>query len=363
MKVPYRDLRVVDPVLKQELLSAVDRVFSHGWFILGPEHDQFEKDIANYCQTEFAIGVSSGTEALYLALRSLELDPGDEVILSPLSWVATLNAVVMCGLKPVFVDISDDLNINAELIEAAISSKTKVILPVHFTGQLCDMEKIAEIAEKYNLFVIEDAAQAFGAQSGGKIAGAFGHLGCFSLNPMKTLGACGEAGVILTNEKQLAEKLRILRYQGTVNKEDCLYPGTNGRLDTIQAAMLSIFLRYFPVRLERLQEIADLYTSNVQDVVICPQQKALSRHGFYSYTIRVEKRDELQSFLNEQGIETQIHHPILMPNLTAYRGLERPDFPVADKIVNQILSIPIHDNLTNNQVKYVIESIIKFTKN
>ena len=210
MKVPFRDLSVTDPQLKNELLGAVDQVLSHGRLFLGPEHGQFEDEIAAYCQMKYAVGVGSGSDALHLAMRSLDLKAGDEVILPPLSWIASLNAVVLSGATPVFVDIAEDLNVNADLIAGAITEKTKAILPVHFTGKLCDMETINTVAAEHGVPVVEDAAQAFGAEDNNGKAGSFGTLGCFSMNPMKLLCAYGEAGVVVTDDEELAERLRVL---------------------------------------------------------------------------------------------------------------------------------------------------------
>lgn len=360
MKVPYRDLSVTDPKLKQELLSAVEKVLSHGKLIFGPEHDQFEKEIAEYCQTKYAVGVDSGTNALYLAMRSLNIGSGDEVILSPLSWIASLNAVVLTGATPVFVDIAEDLNINAELIPKAITSKTKAILSIHFTGKLCEMDKINAVAEENGLNVVEDAAQAFGAELDGKKAGSFGTLGCFSMNPMKLFGAYGEAGVVVTDNKQLVHKLRSLRHAGTVKRKDCHSLGVNGRLDTIQAAMLSINLKYLQKKLDRFRTISTRYTENLKHLMVCPQATPSSAHVYYTYTILTDRRNELKGYLASKNIETQIQHPILMPNQTAYRHLPRYDIPIAENVVDKILCLPNHDLMNDEQVAYVIACIKEF---
>ncbi len=218
MKIPYRDLSVTNEQQKKELLESVDRVLSHGRIILGGEVDLLETKIAEICQKKYAIGVGSGTDALYLALRCLEVGPGDEVITTPLSWIATVNAIVLCGATPVFVDINEDLNMNTELIEAHVTPKTKAILPVHFTGRLCNMEQVMGIANQKNLCVVEDAAQAFGAHANGAKAGSFGHINCFSMNPMKVFCSYGESGALVTDEERLYRKLLSLRYAGTINK-------------------------------------------------------------------------------------------------------------------------------------------------
>lgn len=359
-KIPYRDLSVDDFSLRKELLHAVDNVLLHGRILLGPEVDEFEEEVARYCQKKYAVGVSSGTDALYLALRSLGIGPGDEVITTPMSWIATTNAIALCGGTPVFVDIDEDLNINAELIPNAITDRTKAIMPVHFTGKLCDMNRILEIAQTHDLYVVEDAAQAFGAQRNGRMAGSFGHVNCFSMNPMKVYCAYGEAGAIVTDDKDLYHSLLSLRYAGTINKENCHTPSMNGRLDTIQAAMMLVNLKYLPRKLERLQEIAAYYTNYLRDIITCPEPDS-SFHVYYSYTVITPQRDELQAYLNDNGIETKIQHPILMPYHKAYKDmLPKPDLPVAERLVKQILCIPNHEKLQQDELEYIVKTIQDF---
>lgn len=361
MKIPYRDLSVKDSSLKDELLQAVERVFAHGRIILGPEVEEFEQQVAGFCQKRYAVGVNSGTDALYLALRSLDVGAGDEVITTPLSWIATLNAIVLTGATPVFVDIAEDLNINSQLISEAITPKTKVILPVHFTGRLCNIPAILEIAAKakQTIYVVEDAAQAFGAHLDGAPAGSFGQVNCFSMNPMKLLSAYGEAGAIVTDDAQLYQKLRSLRYAGTVNKEDCHYPSLNGRIDTIQAAMLLVNLRYLQKKIELRRKIAEFYRAALKDVVTCPQEDDAS-HTYYSYTIIAEDRERLKDYLYSQGIETKVQHPILMPEHRAYRHLPKFHIPVAERLVGKILCIPNQETLTFQETEYVADCIRKF---
>lgn len=361
-KIRFRDLSVTDPLLKEELLNAVDRVLTHGQLLMGEEVEQFEKRVAEYCGTKYCVGVSSGTDAIYLALRTLDLKPQDEVITTPLSWIATLNAIHLVGAQPVFVDITEDLNINTELIESVITSNTKVILPVHFTGRICNMNRILQVAKKYDLAIVEDAAQAFGAISGGHYAGSFGTFSAFSMNPMKVFPGYGEAGVVLTNDKVAYEKLLALRYLGTVNKEICYYPSLNSKIDTIQAAMMLVSFKYHEHNIARRIEIANYYTSELKDLVRCPKivASSSSRCVFFDYTILTESRDELKDFLEVNGIETKIKHPILMPNQPAYEHLHNQSFPVAEKAVKEILCLPIHEKLTLNDLDYIIQNIKQF---
>ena len=359
MKIPYRDLSVKDLRRKRELLAAVEKVLSHGRMILGPEVGRFEQLMADSCSKQYAVGVSSGTDALYLALRSLGVGPGDEVITTPLSWIATTNAIVQCGAEAVFVDIGEDLNIDADLISEAVTPRTRAILPVHFTGRLCAMDTILHIAGERNLLVIEDAAQAFGARRGEKQAGSFGHAGCFSMNPMKIWCACGEAGAVVTDDRDVYEKLCTLRYAGTVNKEDCHYPSLNGRIDTVQAAMLLVDFNYLPEKIARRQEIARVYTEGLHDLVGCPREDG-SYHCYYSYTVLAEKREKLVEHLSGKGIETKVQHPILMPYHTAYKDRTYPPLPVAERLVNRILCLPNQEDLSTEEIDYVIGSVREF---
>ncbi len=363
MKIPYLDLRVEDKNKKQALLDSVDTVLSHGRIVLGPEVSRFEDEIAGLCTTRFAVGVGSGTDALYLALRSLGIGPGDEVITTPLSWIATANAIALCGATPVFVDIDEDLNINVDLIPAAITDKTRAILPVHFTGKMCDMPRIIEIASAHpGVVVVEDAAQAFGAKLNGMPAGSFGTIGAFSMNPMKVLNAYGEAGVAVTNDADLNEKLISLRYAGTINKEDCHTPSINGRLDTIQAAMMLVELGYLDEKIARRREIARFYSEALKDVVACPEEPEGYFHVYYSYTIRSGKRDELKEFLASRGVETKIQHPILMPFHTAYRDkYASSNLPMARRVVGEILCIPNHEGMRDEEVEYVAACVREFS--
>jgi len=352
LKVPFRNLAVRDQGLKNELLKAVDKVLTHGRLLLGPEVGQFENQLAKVCNKKYAVGMNSGTDALYLALRSLDIGPGDEVITTPLSWIATLNSIVLSGAIPVFVDIDEDLNINAELIEKAITPQTKAILPVHFTGKACDMDKITDLAEKHRLYLIEDAAQAYGATYNDKIAGSFGVVSCFSMNPMKVLCAYGEAGAVVTDDEDLYGKLLSLRYAGTINKEDCHFPSLNGRLDTVQAAMMLVNMKYVEEKIRKRRVIAAIYTEHLQDVVTCPADEG---HVYYSYTIVTEKRDELIKHLAANWVETKIQHPILMPYHTAYNGKFPCDIPVAERLVKQIVCLPNQEDLIPKEVEYVIK--------
>ncbi len=360
MKVRYLDLSVTDPDLKTRLLGAVDRVLTHGQVILGPEVAEFEAKVAAYCQRKYCVGVSSGTDALYMALRAMDIGPGDEVITTAMSWVATLNAIVLTGATPVFVDIRDDLNMDPDLISEKITGKTRAIVPVHYTGQMCDMDKIMAIARNRGIHVIEDAAQSFGATQEGRAAGAFGDISCFSMNSMKVFHSYGEAGAVLTDHPDLKKKLESLRYNGTVNRENCHYPSLNFRMQTLQAACLLVELDRLDSIISKRREIAARYDEALDGPVQCPVQNPGFENVFYTYVIRTDLRDELKDHLEQKGIETKIHHPFLLPAHEAYKDRFNPPVPRADTIVRRMLSIPNHEKLTTREQNLVIDSIMKF---
>ena len=357
VRVPYLDLSVKDSAHRSELVNAVEKVLTHGRVLMGPEHDELERRLAQACRKRYAAAVGSGTEALYLALRSLDLGPGDEVITTPLSWIATVNAIALCGATPIFVDVGEDLNIDPDRIEEAITPRTKVVLPVHFSGTLCDMGKIMAIAARHDIAVVEDAAQAFGAHLEGRPAGSFGLINTFSMNPMKVFCAYGEAGAVVTDAADLHEKIVSLRYNGTKNREECIYPGLNSRLDTVQAAMLLVNLGRLHDRIESRRRIASAYSRLLSGVVRCPVEQEGYFNVYYTYTIVTDHRDGLREHLSARGIETKVHHPILMPHQPAYRHLPASGIPVAERLVGCILSIPNHQDMDSDTVEYVADTV------
>jgi dTDP-4-amino-4,6-dideoxygalactose transaminase len=359
-KIPYLDLSVKDESLRTELLESVDHVLRHGRIVLGPEVEEFEKIVANRAKRGSCVGVNSGTDALYLALRALDIGPGDEVITTPLSWIATFHAIALCGAVPVCVDIGDDLNMDSGLIEGAVTPRTRAIVAVHFTGHLCDMETIMQVARKHKLHVVEDAAQAFTANSPAGVAGSFGVISSFSMNPMKVLCAFGEAGAVVLDDTELVEKLKSLRYSGTISREKCQNISLNARLDTIHAAMLMVQLKRLDAKIDRRREIARMYQEFLKGIVRCPVESEGWRHVFYTYTICADHRDELMKYLSENGIESKIHHRILMPHQQAYQYLHQPQIPNAERLREQILSIPNHENLSDNDVQYVAKTVRDF---
>lgn len=364
-KVRFRDLSVTDPLLRQRLLAAVDEVLRDGRLLMGPAIEKWEQLIAGYCGAPFCVGVSNGTDAVYLALRGLGIGSGDEVIVPAMSWVATANAVVVAGAMPVFVDIGEDLNIDVSQIEPAITPKTRAILPVHYTGRLCEMARLDAIAKRHGLHVVEDAAQAFGASAGGQRAGGFGDTAGFSLNPMKIFPGYGEVGAVLVKDRAVEQRLKALRYLGTINKEVCIDPALNFKIDTIQAAMMLVSFDQLDPSIDRRLAIATRYNQALGAVVRCPQgptDPSDRRCVFFDYTIATPRRRELRRFLEARGIEVKIRHPLLLPDHPCHCHLKRGPLPVAERLVKEILSLPIHEKLTDSQVDYVIDCVIEFFK-
>jgi dTDP-4-amino-4,6-dideoxygalactose transaminase len=359
LDVPFLDLRVPEAE-RAELLRATETVLKHGRLVNGPEVHALELAFAARCNRKYAVGVGSGTDALVLALRALNIGKGDEVIVPALSFVATANAVSLVGATPVFCDICDDLNIDPTEIKALITPRTKAIMPVHWAGRICAIDHVCMIAKTYNLKVVEDASQAFGATFNDSPAGFRGDVVCFSMNPMKTLAALGEAGMIVTDDRDIYERLDPLRYQGVRNKEVCHNLSGNHRLDTIQAAMLLVRLSRFNELLEKRRKIAAFYDSKLKGLVDTPKQWGHEKLAYYTYTIQCDQRDKLKDFLAQKGIETKIQHPFLMPQQPFYKHNARGTWSHAAYLMSRVLCIPVHEKLTNGQIWHVVNSIADF---
>ena len=359
-RVRSADLSVTDSDLKRQLLDATERVLDHGMMLLGPEVTNFEAKFAKACDMPLSVGVASGTSAVYLALKALGIGPGDEIVTTPMSWIATLNAIRATGATPVFVDIGADLNIDAGQIETAITSRTRAILPVHFNGLLCDMPEILAIANRHRILVIEDASQAFGARMNGIPAGGFGDAGAFSLNPMKVLHGYGEAGAVTVRSSDIQEKIESLRYLGTINKEECLCIELNHKIDALQAALLSVSLDWYPQWIKVRQTNARRYFERLNGLVECPVVPDDQRHVFFAYTINCDDRDQLKDHLVANGVEAAVKHPILMPDQPAHADLPPTELPQARRLVGRILTLPVHEKLSVDQIDYVCDCIGAF---
>lgn len=368
MKVPFVDLKSQYQSLAKEIDPALKSIMEKANFILGEEVGLLEEEFAGFCQVEFAVGVDSGTKALELALRACDIGVGDEVITVPNTFIATVLAISACAAKPVFVDVEPETcNINAGKIEQAITRHTKAIVPVHLYGQPVQMDEIINIAKKHKLMVIEDACQAHGAEYKGKRVGGFGDLACFSFYPGKNLGAYGDGGMVVTNNEQLKEKLLMLRDYGQKQKYQHLIKGYNARLDTIQAEILRVKLKYLEQWNEARRKNAKMYNlllKDVNDHIVTPSEVSWAKHVWHLYVIRTAKRDALQDYLSQSGISTGIHYPIPVHLQPAFcdLGYKKGDFAITEKMANQILSLPMYPELTEDQINYVVEKIKEFIK-
>ncbi len=319
----------------------------------------FEKKFADYCGARYAQAVTSGSAALKVALVALGVGPGDEVITQGFTFVATWEAIFDVGAVPVFAEIDETLNMDPADLEKKITDKTKAIIPVHLYGQPVNMQTIKDISKKHNLYVVEDAAQAHGAEYKGQRIGTIGDIACFSFFPGKNLGAYGDAGAIVTNDDELARKARMFANHGRMEKYNHEFEGVNSRLDGLQAAILDVKLKYLDKWTERRRAIAKMYDVALKDIVIPPSVMPDVKHVYHLYVIRVKNRDRVKELLAEKGIATGIHYPIPLPFLKAYSylGHKPADFPVAYSIKDEILSLPIHGDMTDEQVEYVIDSL------
>lgn len=365
MKVPFLDLKTQYEFLKDEIDEAIQQVLDSCAFAGGRFVEQFEKSFAKFCQCDHAVGVGSGTEALWLALIALGVKPGDEVISVANTFIATAEAISFCGAKPVFVDIDErTYTMDPNLIESAITPRTKAIIPVHIFGHMADMDPIMEIARLNNLFVIEDACQAHGAEYKGKRAGSIGDAGCFSFYPGKNLGAFGEAGAVVTNNKSLAENISKLRDHGQSEKYYHMMVGWNGRMDGIQGAILDVKLKRLSDWNEARRKNATVYGDLLADLdgIAIPQEADYAKHVYHIYAIRVKNRDALLTTLSENEIYCGIHYPLSVHLQKAYSelGYKHSDLPVAEKVASQFLSLPMYPELTYNQQKRVKDKIQEY---
>lgn len=362
MEIRYVDFSLQYAKEKKQILNSLDRVLSSGQYILGTEVKKFEDDFSALCGTKYAIGVANGTDALILIMKALGIGEGDQVITAPNSWISSASSIALAGAQPVFADVGKDQNIDPSRIEGAITSKTKAIMPVHLTGKCADMDAISEIAEKYGLYVIEDAAQSVNAGYKGKKSGSMGICGSFSLHPLKNLNAAGDAGVITTNDKELAEKLYLLRNHGLKSRNEVLLWGYNSRLDELQASILNFRLSKISEITEKRRRSAGLYRKKLKDIVYCPKDNKGCFDVYHLFVIQTAKRDELKEHLYRNGIQTGIHYPtpIHMQPCSRHLGYKKGDFPNAEEQSRQILSLPIHNGLSDNDIEYVADKIIEF---
>ncbi|MCS6765335.1 MAG: DegT/DnrJ/EryC1/StrS family aminotransferase [Candidatus Protistobacter heckmanni] len=350
--------------MRDELHAALDRVGESGMYIMGDELRRFEEAAAAYCGTRYALGVADGSDAIFLALKALGVGPGDEVITAPNSFIATAWTVVAAGAKPVFVDVTEDFNIDPALIEAAITPRTKAIIPVHLTGRVAQMDRIAAIAKKHGLHIVEDAAQAIGARLGAKRSGALGDLGCFSLHPLKNLGLYGDGGLITTDNEALYASLLKLRNHGLRNRDECEIWGFNSRLDSLQAAFASVKLPRLDAWNSRCREIAGMYRAGLKHLVQTPKDRPEEESVYHNFVIITPRRDELMQHMLSLGVESRVHYPIPIHLQQAAKdlGYREGDFPVTERLAKQMISLPIYPELEAGEIAQVIASIVDFFK-
>lgn len=366
--IPFLDLKSINRQYQQELKEVCARVIDSGWYIMGNELNQFEVEFATYCGTKHAIGVANGLDALILALRAWKemgrLAEGDEVIVPANTYIASILAITENRLTPVLVEPDiNTYNLTKEGVEAAITSKTKAILPVHLYGLISPMPEIMEVARTYDLLVLEDCAQSHGAEIEGKKAGNWGDAAGFSFYPGKNLGALGDAGAITTNDDDLAHTLRALRNYGSHKKYENLYQGINSRLDEIQAAMLRVKIRYLEKETERRQKIAKRYLNEINNPLITlPQIESESEHVWHLFVVRSRHRDVLQKWLSENGVQTLIHYPIPPHKQLAYIEWNSMSKPITEIIHEEIISLPLDPTMTDDTVAKVIQLVNGFGK-
>jgi len=366
-RIPLLDLRAEYHELKSEIDAAVSRVLESGQFILGPEVTGLEEEFASYCNVKHAIGVNSGTSALHLALLGAGIEPGDEVITVPFTFYATAAAIGYIGAIPVYVDIDPrTFNLDVTRVEAAITERTRAILPVHLYGQPADMDPILEIARRYNLVVIEDVAQAHGAEYKGRHAGSIGDIGCFSFYPTKNLGAAGEGGMVTTNNSEYARTIAMLRNWGEEHRYYPVLKGYNYRLPAVQAAILRVKLRRLNLWTDTRRALAAEYDRLLEDAdLMRPVSPADVRHVYCLYTIQAEDRNGLQKELESAGIQTAVHYPLPIHLMPAYADAryKAGDFPVAEASARRVLSLPLYPQMTKHQVQRVAGEIIRLLPN
>lgn len=366
LKVPILNLKKQYAPLKAELEAAVLRVMESGRYILGPEVEALEKELAQLSNCALGVGVASGTDALHLSLQALGIGPGDEVISPAFTFIATSEAIAYTGAKPVFADIDPvTFNLCPRDLERKITKLTRAIIPVHLYGQAADMKPLMEIAQQYGLMVVEDCAQAIGAQYQGKPVGAFGNTGCFSFYPTKNLGGAGDGGMIVLNNADMYQKLRALRQYGSRVRYYHQERGFNSRLDELQAAVLRVKLVHLEEWNQKRRRIAGLYTERLSPAgVQCPPVREGNLAVFHQYTVRVPQRDAVAKKMNELGVSTMIYYPVPLHLQEVYRdlGYKAGDFPESERAAEEVLSLPLFPELTQEEMEYVVEVFLKVLK-
>ncbi|MCW5912279.1 MAG: DegT/DnrJ/EryC1/StrS family aminotransferase [Cyclobacteriaceae bacterium] len=365
MQVLFNDLAARYQAIRPEIDEAIQQVLQGGWFIGSSHVSGFEVAFAVRCGISHAVGLGNATDGLFLALKALDIKPGDEVITPAWSWISSAEVITLCGAKVVFADVEPGtFTVSAKAIEKKITSRTKAVIAVHLYGQMADVKSIKDLCERYKLSLIEDCSQAHFAESAAGKAGTLGDCGVFSFYPTKNLGAFGDAGCLVTNSEWLAAKVRRLANHGGLTKDEHLFEGTNSRLDSMQAAILTVNLKYVSAWTEKRKALAEVYIQNLKPVseLVLPQTAGANTHVFHLFVIRARQRDELRAYLAQQGIQTLIHYPKALPFEPAYAWLNHheSDFPVAARLQHEVVSLPLHPFLSRQQVEYVCQEIKSF---
>ncbi|OCR16547.1 aminotransferase [Helicobacter pullorum] len=360
--IKFLDLHKINQRFKSEIDLAISEVLESGWYLLGEKNKAFEENFAKYCETKFSIGCANGLDALHLAIRAYDFPKDSEIIVPANTYIASILAISNCGLKPILVEPNlETYNIDVDLIEAKITEKTKAIVVVHLYGQAVEMEKIWELAKKYNLKIIEDSAQAHGAIYQGKKVGNLGDIGCFSFYPGKNLGALGDGGSITTNDEEVAIKIRAIANYGSLIKYENIYKGLNSRLDEIQAAILDLKLQFLDADNQQRREIAKIYRENIKnEKIVLPKPYKEESHVWHLFVIRTKDRDKLQEYLKIKGIQTLIHYPIPPHKQKAYAEWNHLSFPITEQIHREVLSLPISPVMSKEEAFCVVQALNEF---
>ncbi len=359
-KVRARNLSISNKKIIKNFINTSKRISKHGIFILGHEVNSFENKIKNFLGVKNVVAVNSGTSAIYLALKILNLKKNDEIITTPMSWLITSTSILLAGGKPVFADVDNNYNLDPNSVEKRITKKTKAIVVTHFYGKVAQIDKLKKISKKFNLILIEDSAQAFGASLKKKKAGTYGDIGTFSFSPMKVFGSFGNAGAIVFKNKKFLNKLISLRTCGTINREICQFPELKFDIDPIHAAHIKENFNVYNFLKNKRLSMAKRYFRNLSDEIEnLPKIEKEYNHTFYDFTVLVENRKKVIEYLYENGIEVKVRHPILINKQPVFKNLKKIKLPKAELYVDKILSLPMHYNLKNSEVDYVCEHLIK----
>ena len=366
MKTPYVNLKLQWKKERSRLLPIIEKILSEGTYVIGKEVDNFEKNIAKFCGTKYAVAFNSGTDALTLGLMLLGVKKGDEVITPPNSFISSTSSIIHIGAVPIFADVLDDQNIDPKEIEKKITKKTKAIMPVHLTGRICDMKQIIKISKTYKIPIIEDAAQSIGSKYFNKKAGSFGDIGCFSTHPLKNLNACGDGGFFVTNNYTIYKKAKILRNHGLEDRNVVKNYGYISRMDVIQSSILNFRLRTLKDVIYKRRKNANFYFKNLnKDFYKIINEKKYEFNTYHTFVIQAPKRNKLINYLKKNGIGSAIHYPIpihLQP-ASKFLNYKKGNFPITENQSKKILTIPIHQNLTKKEIKNIVFYLNKFAQN